>query len=147
MGNALANFYDHISNVNRNMMESALSFNEIGARAQAVLARQHFEVAEICLEAGAKQVQAAVSAASPQDLISRQGEVLAELSERLVDMAQDVLDIHNQARVEFGLCVEDTLDAASIKLSSTSVGTELTLISIQAAQPCTLDKRVESGGA
>ena len=55
-----------------------------------------------------------MDATSPQDLISRQGEVMAEFGERLVDMAQDVLDIHNQARIEFGLCVEDTLDAASM---------------------------------
>lgn len=114
MGKVLASFYEQVNSVNRNMMESALSFNEISARAQAVLARQQFEVAEICLEAGAQHVQAAVDATSPQDLISRQGEVMVEFGEKLVDMAQDVLDIHNQARIEFGLCVEDTLDAASM---------------------------------
>jgi hypothetical protein len=95
-------------------MESALGCNEISSRTQAVMARHHFEILEACLEAGSKQIQAVFVSTSPRDLLNRQTVLVSEFSEKLIEMTQELMDIHNQARVEIELCVEDGLSAVQV---------------------------------
>jgi hypothetical protein len=108
---AITDLCDQVHDVNRNVMESTLGWNEIGARTQAILARQQFEVMDICLDSGARQLQAVVEANSPFEFVTREIELFSELNGRLVEMAQEISDVQNQARVEMSLCVEDGISA------------------------------------
>jgi hypothetical protein len=92
-------------------MESTIGWNEIGARTQAVLTRQQFEIVDIYLDAGTRQFQTMVDSSSPFDLITREIELFTEMNERLVDMVEEIMDVQNQARIELSLCVEDGIKA------------------------------------
>jgi hypothetical protein len=103
---------EQVHEMNKNVMESTLGWNEIGSRTQAVLARQQFEVVDVLLDAGTRQLQTVVeSAGNPLDLMTREIELFSEMNDRLVDMAQEIMDVQNQARIELSLCVEDGIKA------------------------------------
>lgn len=111
MGKVISDICEQVHEVNRNVMESTIGWNEIGARTQAVLTRQQFEIVDIYLDAGTRQFQTMVDSSSPFDLITREIELFTEMNERLVDMVEEIMDVQNQARIELSLCVEDGIKA------------------------------------
>ena len=101
-----------IENATEELAESILSCNEISARTQAYLAQQQFEVVQTCMEAGNKQLRILLEAKNPKDLAAQQAQVFSELVSELTVQAQEMLDIHKQARAEMELCLEDVLEVA-----------------------------------
>ena len=100
---------EKLTAANRSAVESALRLNKIAVRAQGLLVRQQVAAFENCLEAGSLQVKMATETRDPRELVARQAEVAVELGEKLVAVAQEALDIQNQARDEIATWIEDGL--------------------------------------
>lgn len=110
MQNILSSHYEQVNQMNQSAVDTALRLSEVSARAVERLARQQLAAVEACMQAGVKQWRAVGEAKGPQDLVSRQAEVAAELGEQLITMAQEDIDIQVQAREELSRTVEDCME-------------------------------------
>ena len=110
MRNSLAEWCGHASEVNRHMLESALGYNEIGARTRGLLARQQLALVQTCIDSGERQLGAAMAARNPADFVFKQLGVFSEVAESIVENMRETVDIQIQARVEIGLCLDDSVN-------------------------------------
>ena len=100
---------EKLTAANRSAVESALRLNKIAVRTQSLLARQQVAALENCLEAGSRQMSLVGETRDPRELVARQTEVVVELGEQLVAVAQEAMDIQSQARDELATWFEEGL--------------------------------------
>ena len=100
---------EKLAAANRSAVESAMRLNKIAVRAQSLLARQQVAAFENCFEAGTRQMAIAGETRDPREMVARQTEVVVELGEKLVAVAQEAMDIQSQARDEIATWLEDGL--------------------------------------
>ena len=111
MEQAYTDVMKNVSEVNKQAIESVLRLNRIAVRTQGLLARQQLSAMESYLEAGTRHLDLVGKTQEPQELIKLATEINVELGERLMALAQEVMDIQAQARDEFTTWFEDGVKA------------------------------------
>lgn len=101
MRSASSSPYDAIAELSKWVAESALSLDEIWARAQEDLIRQQFGLVSAFFEGVLHQLQAAAEARTPQEFCSLQIDAATRGSDKVLAGVHEAVDIHSQVREEF----------------------------------------------
>lgn len=113
-------FADEASNAHKSAFESFGRLNETNAQTLEKLVNVQLEVANLCFEGGAKQLQLWSNAKDYREALAEQSKLTDEYGKKFMQCAQQTLGIITGARDAYTSLLEQNVDKATENFKRTA---------------------------
>ena len=107
--------YDQWLEFSKNAAEPMLRLNEITARAMEKVAQQQMDLARDYLDLGARNLKVLTEQKDPKQVMSAQGDLLAEFGKKLVSRAEEFMGVATDTQKAIAGWVEEAAKKATAR--------------------------------